>query len=182
MSSPRISTQSTLGNRCGHLLGGHRPGVPGFDHTTYRRRWDFRQQHYSAVGMHEELNPITRPQPKMFTDRFRDGGLALDGDRGFHLFPPLHISKCNTTATVCTSSQGVSPSVLHPSRLVQGLLSVDRLRSPRAMISPTLRVIKTFLLGSQDRHTGRTLPKAQVMDSSIDSGEDDCWNVRLKPT
>src|SRR5207253_7100958 len=65
--------------------------------------------------------------------------LALDGDRGFHLFPPLHISKCNTTATVCTSSQGVSPSVLHPSRLVQGLLSVDRLRSPRAMISPTLR-------------------------------------------
>ena len=35
--------------------------------------------------MHEELNPITRLQPKMFTDRFRDGGLALNGDRGFHL-------------------------------------------------------------------------------------------------
>ena len=34
--------------------------------------------------MHEELHPITRLQPKMFSDSFRDGGLTLDGDCGFH--------------------------------------------------------------------------------------------------
>ena len=85
MSSLRISTQSTFGNRCAHLLGGHRPGVPGFDHTTYRRSREFRQQDYTAIGMHEELNPITRLQPKMFTDRLRNGGLALDGDRGWNV-------------------------------------------------------------------------------------------------
>jgi len=38
--------------------------------------------------MHKELNPITRLQAKVFTDRFWDCGLALDGDRGFHI--PLH--------------------------------------------------------------------------------------------
>jgi hypothetical protein len=30
--------------------------------------------------MHKELNPITRLQPKMFTDGFWDGCLAFDGD------------------------------------------------------------------------------------------------------
>ena len=96
MSSSRMSTQSTLGSRYGHLLGGHRLPAPGFDRTTYRRSWAFRQQNYTAVGMHEEFYPITWLQPEMFANGFRDGGLALDGDRRFHI-PPLHIKKCNTT-------------------------------------------------------------------------------------
>jgi hypothetical protein len=47
------------------LLGGHRPGIPGFDHTTYRRSGEFWQQDYAAIGMHKELNPIARLQSKM---------------------------------------------------------------------------------------------------------------------
>jgi hypothetical protein len=60
VSTPRISTYSTLGHRCGHLLGGHGPGVPRFDHTAYRRSGELWQQDYAAIGMYEEFNPITR--------------------------------------------------------------------------------------------------------------------------
>jgi hypothetical protein len=60
---------------------------------------------------------------------------------------------------------------------VHGLLSVARLLSLRAMILLTLRAIEIVILGSQERHTARTLPEAQIMDSSTDCGEDDCWNV-----
>jgi hypothetical protein len=91
VSSTGISTQSTLGNRSGHLLGSHRPRIPRFDHTAWHRSGAFRQQDYTAIAMDEEFHPIARLQPKMFTDRFRDGGLALDGDRRF-ISPPLHIS------------------------------------------------------------------------------------------
>ena len=102
MSSPRISTQSPLSGCYGHLLGGHWPRAPRLDATPYRRSREFRQQDYTAVGMHEELDPITRLQPKMFTDSLGDGGLTLDGNRGFHI-SPLHIQKCNTTAVGCMS-------------------------------------------------------------------------------
>jgi hypothetical protein len=62
--------------------------------------------------MHEELNPITRLQPKMFTDRFRDGGLALDGDRGLHL--SLHYILTNVIPRLQPARQaGNSPKVLH---------------------------------------------------------------------
>jgi hypothetical protein len=54
--------------------------------------------------MHEEFNPITWLKPKMFANRFRDGGLALDGNRRFHT-SPLHINKCNTTTMGCKSSR-----------------------------------------------------------------------------
>ena len=40
-----------------------------------------------------------------------DGGLALDGDGGFHL-PPLHMMKCNDTAIVCQSSPGDNSSAV----------------------------------------------------------------------
>jgi hypothetical protein len=36
--------------------------------------------------MHKELDPIPGMQPKMLADSFGDGGLALDGDGGFHFF------------------------------------------------------------------------------------------------
>lgn len=78
--------------------------------------------------MHEELNPITRLQPKMFTDRFRDGGLALDGDRGFHL--SLHYILTNVIPRGQSARQaGNLPKVLPLSGLVHGLLSVARLLS-----------------------------------------------------
>jgi hypothetical protein len=122
--------------------------------------------------MHEELNPITRLQPKMFTDRFRDGGLALDGDGRFHL--SLHYILTNVIPRLQSARQaGNSPKVLHLSGLVHGLLSVARLLSLRAMILLTLRAIEIVVLGSQERHTARTLPEAQIMDSSTDCGEDD---------
>jgi len=59
--------------------------APAFDRPAHRGSWEFRQQDYTAVGMHEELNSITRLQPKMVTNRFRYGGLALNRDRGFHV-------------------------------------------------------------------------------------------------
>jgi hypothetical protein len=48
-----------------------------------------------------------------------------------------------------------------------------RLLSLRAMILLTLRGIEIVVLGPQERHAARTLPEAQMMDSSTDCGEDD---------
>jgi hypothetical protein len=97
--------------------------------------------------MHEELNPITRLQPKMFTDRFRDSGLTLNGDRGFHL--TLHYKLINVIPRSQSTRQADnSPNVLHLSGL------------------------DIVVLGSQERHTARTPPEALVMDSSTDCDED----------
>jgi hypothetical protein len=94
----------------------------------------------------------------MFTDRFRDGGLALDGDRGFHL--SLHYILTNVIPRLQSERQaGNSP--------------VARLLSLRAMILLTLRALEIVVLGPKERHTARTLPEAQIMDSSTDCGEDD---------
>ena len=40
--------------------------------------------------MHEEFDPVTRPQSEMLPDRFRDGRLTLAGNRGVHAV--LHYS------------------------------------------------------------------------------------------
>ena len=80
MLSPRLSFHRALGGRPAHLLGGHSPPPSDFDHPTYRRCWEFRQQDHAAIGMYKELNPITRLQPEMLTNRFRNGGLSLNSD------------------------------------------------------------------------------------------------------
>jgi hypothetical protein len=47
--------------------------------------------------MHEEFDPITWLQPKMLANGLGNGGLALDGNRGFHLL--LHYILQNVIPT-----------------------------------------------------------------------------------
>jgi len=149
--SPWISTHP-LGGCYSHLLGTHRPQSPGFNHTPYRRSWEFRQQDHTAIGMYKELNPITRLQPKMFTDGFRDGGLSLDRDCRFHI-PPLHILKCNTALPGCQAGQ--------PNPEWCGQLGRCRFckhaRSLHAVAARDDRpTLQCSLPASQERHTART--------------------------
>src|SRR5260370_40467990 len=82
-SSPS-GTSGTFSSSCGHLRGGHRPLASGLDHASQCRSRKLRQQNHAAIGMYEELNPITRFQPEMLANGLRYGRLALDGDGGLH--------------------------------------------------------------------------------------------------
>src|SRR5258708_5228796 len=95
--------------------------------------------------MHEELNPITRLQPKMFTNRFRDGGLALDGDRGFHL--SLHYILTNVIPRLSLHVKpAIQPKFCTSADSCMASYRGSRLLSLRAMILLTSRAIEIVVL------------------------------------
>src|SRR6516162_8393859 len=112
VSSP-ITGAGCAVRRCGtisrgraHLLVRHRPPSRP-DDAPQGRGGKFRQEDHAAVGMDEELDPVTRLQPKMLPDGLWDRRLALGRNRGFH-GTPLRFVKCNTSAATARQTAALA--------------------------------------------------------------------------
>ena len=64
-----------------HLICRCRRSSPRLNNTAQDGDGPLRQQHYTAIRVHEELDPIARFQPEMLPDSLWNCRLALSSDR-----------------------------------------------------------------------------------------------------
>src|SRR6516165_10086747 len=96
LSPTRQRVRNRTASGClAHLFDCHRP--PGPNNVAQDGRGPLRQQDHTAVGMHEEVEPVTTLQPEMLADELRNCRLPFAGDCGLHGESPYHyIPMCKT--------------------------------------------------------------------------------------